>query len=64
LHGSDRWFNWKTVIASIAKQSSFAAAKKESWIASSQVLLAMTPRRNFSFSRRENARAMQKTLSL
>jgi hypothetical protein len=76
LHGSDRWFNWKTVIASqrvgakrrpmtsSAKQSSFAAAKKESWIASSQVLLAMTPRRNSAFSRRENARAMQKTLSL
>jgi len=30
------------VIASEAKQSSFAAAKQESWIASSQGLLAMT----------------------
>jgi hypothetical protein len=32
----------KAVIASEAKQSSFLAKKEGSWIASSQVLLAMT----------------------
>jgi hypothetical protein len=44
---------YETVIASEAKQSSFFRREKESWIASSLSLLAMTARYEFAFPRRD-----------
>jgi hypothetical protein len=44
---------YETVIASEAKQSSFFRREKESWIASSLSLLAMTARYESAIPRRD-----------